>query len=210
MTDNKPDTEKVILEAARKVFIKKGLDGARMQEIADEANINKALLHYYFRSKEKLFEIIFSKEISLLFSTISGAIVSDEVSFENKVRLIVNGYINLFLKNPFLPLFILREISRDPENIKSIFEKSGVDFAFIHQIAFVKLAELLNVDIDGARHFIINLLSLCIFPFAAKPLIEKVLFDGNEQEYIRFLEERRDQVADFMIGAARFKQNGGR
>lgn len=210
MTDSKSVTEKIILEAARKVFIQKGLDGARMQEIADEANINKALLHYYFRSKEKLFEIIFSKEISLLFPTISGAIVSDELSFENKVRLIVNGYINLFLKNPFLPLFILREISRDPENIKSIFEKSGVDFAFIHQIAFVKLAELLNVDIDGARHFIINLLSLCIFPFAAKPLIEKVLFDGNEQEYIRFLEERRDQVADFMISAARFKQNGGR
>ena len=208
MVDDKQDTEKLILEAARKVFIRKGLDGARMQEIADEAGINKALLHYYFRSKEKLFEIIFSREISLLFPTISGAILSEDVPFESKIRLIVDSYINLFLKHPFLPLFILREINRDPANIKGIFEKSGVDFGFIHQIAFVKLAEMLNVDTDGARHFMVNLLSLCIVPFAAKPLLEKVLFNDDEQEFVKFLEERKVQVADFIICAIKFKQIG--
>ena len=208
MADDKLDTEKVILEAARKVFIKKGLDGARMQEIADEAGINKALLHYYFRSKDKLFEIIFRNEISSLFPAISSVLISSEISIEDKIRVIVEKYITIFINNPFLPSFIIREINRDPENLKLIFERAGVNLDFIHNVALKRLCEMFDLTFDGARDFIVNILSLCIFPFAAKPLIEKILFNESKEDYSKFLQDRKDTVAEFIISAVKGSRRG--
>ena len=93
MTEHHKDTEQLILSAARKVFIEKGLDGARMQEIADEAGINKALLHYYFRSKEKLFSMIFQEEMSKFFPRMVMLLSSADISIEEKIRGFVNNYI---------------------------------------------------------------------------------------------------------------------
>ena len=84
MSEQELSTEKTILEAAKKVFLDKGFDGARMQEIADEAGINKALLHYYFRSKDKLFDAIFEEAFKQFLPNISDIMVSD-ISIEEKV-----------------------------------------------------------------------------------------------------------------------------
>lgn len=200
MTDQQKDTEQLILQAARNVFIKKGLDGARMQEIADEAGINKALLHYYFRSKEKLFEMIFQEELGKFFPKMVSLMSSPELGLEEKIRTFVDNYTSVFIKNPFLPSFILRELQRDPENLKQFFVKSGFE---VNNVKYVigGLSKQLNMTFDEARHFMINMVSLCIFPFAGRPLIEKILFSEDKDDYDKFLAERKEVVANYIINS---------
>jgi TetR/AcrR family transcriptional regulator len=200
MTDKQKDTEQLILNAARKVFIEKGLDGARMQEIADEAGINKALLHYYFRSKDKLFEMIFQEEIGKFFPKMFSLMSSPDVSLEEKINEFVSNYISIFINNPFLAPFIIREIHRDPDNMSQFFTKAGID---INNIRFVisNLANQLNMSFEEARHFMVNMIGLCIFPFAGRPLIQKILFKEDRTEYDQFLEQRKKTVAKFLINA---------
>ena len=108
MNDIKKDTtEEKILDAAQTVFTRKGMDGARMQEIANEAGINKALLHYYFRSKQKLFEAIFKQVFKQIFPDIK-AFIHSEIPLEKKLGIFVEKYIDLLMKNPFLPSFSLQ------------------------------------------------------------------------------------------------------
>lgn len=112
------NTEERILKAARTVFIEKGYNGARMQEIADKAEINKAMLHYYFRDKEKLFYQIFEIVFQEFFPMITD-IIDSEMKFEDKIRQICNNYVSLFQKNPYIPLFILSEINRNPDKLQA-------------------------------------------------------------------------------------------
>lgn len=200
MTDKHKDTEVLILKAARKIFIEKGLDGARMQEIADEAGINKALLHYYFRSKDKLFEMIFQEEIGKFFPKLFSIVASNEITFEEKIRLFVDNYISIFINNPFLPSFIIREINSNPESIRQYFIKSGFDPSIV-KFAITNLAQQLNLTYEEARHFMINMISLCIFPFAGRPLIEKILFADDKTEFNLFLEQRKQVVAESLINS---------
>src|SRR5580698_7184188 len=105
----KDNSEEKILTAAKKIFLLKGMDGARMQDIADEAKINKALLHYYFRSKEMLFEKIFKEALEKLFPKILDIWKSD-VSLFQKIENFCVKYIDMMQQNPYLPLFVLNEV----------------------------------------------------------------------------------------------------
>src|SRR5271156_3051845 len=102
--------EQRILAAAKKVFLLKGMDGARMQDIADEAGINKALLHYYFRSKEKLFEVIFREAMDQLFPRIIGILNADKPLFD-KIESFCGEYVGMLLNNPYLPMFVMNEVN---------------------------------------------------------------------------------------------------
>src|SRR5258706_4583523 len=104
-------TEERILDAARKVFVRNGMSGARMQDIADEAGINKALLHYYFKNKRKLFEEIFMEAADELFPRINKIFRSEESLFV-KIERFCDEYISVVLENPYLPLFVLNELSQ--------------------------------------------------------------------------------------------------
>jgi len=125
-------TEQLILGAAKKVFIRKGLDGTRMQEIADEAGINKSLLHYYFRSKDKLFDVIF-KEIVMSFAPRIVEILNSPISLFDKIELFVATYIDLLLKNPYIPGFLVNEVSKNPERIVSALKMQGVNPAIMRE-----------------------------------------------------------------------------
>lgn len=107
------DTEKKILEAAKEVFQQKGMDGARMQEIANAAGINKAMLHYYFRSKQLLFEAVFKNAFSLLSPQLNK-VLNDDSSIEEKVKSFTHNYISFMKKHPYLPNFIIQESNRNP------------------------------------------------------------------------------------------------
>src|SRR5690349_8196144 len=105
------NTQQKILEAAKKVFHQKGLAGARMQDIADEAGINKALLHYYFRNKDMLFEMIFKDAAANLFPKVAS-IISEDLPLFEKIRKFTKEYLEVVIQNPYLPLFVLNEINK--------------------------------------------------------------------------------------------------
>lgn len=192
-------TEQKILAAAKKVFVVKGMAGARMQDIADHAGINKALLHYYFRSKEKLFEVIFKEAATRLFPKMN-AILNSDIPLFDKIRQFAHDYIDIVLENPYLPLFVLNEINKQPHAFsKKIF---GNNRPPVH-----KLAEQIEKEIKkglikpiSPAHLIINMLSMCIFPFVGKPMIQWVM-NVDELQFRNMMEQRKTLIGDFIIAS---------
>ena len=198
-TQTNQDTEEQILNAAKEVFQKKGMDGARMQEIADKAGINKAMLHYYYRSKQLLFEAVFSNAFSLLAPQMNK-ILNDDSSIEEKVRSFTHNYISFISKHPYLPNFIIQELNRNP----SFFEKIQENAAFPTLERFEKQVALeveqgILKPTEGKQLFV-NIISLNIFPFVASPLI-KGLLRLDDKEFKAMMEERKVAVAEFIVGS---------
>lgn len=191
-------TEQVILAAAKKVFVKKGMAGARMQDIADEAGINKALLHYYFRNKEKLFEVIFLEAAEKLFPKINAIFEADRPLFE-KIENFCDEYISIVMDNPYLPLFVLNEINQDPEYfLKKVWagKAKPKPEKFLEQMEKeVKKGTIKKIN---PLHLLMNLLSMTIFPFIAKPMFQKNLGMGEAQFRIA-MEERKKEIPRFII-----------
>lgn len=198
MTTN--DTEKIILEAARKVFLLKGFAGARMQEIADEANMNKALLHYYFRSKDKLFDAIFEEAMHDFFPNIVSIMKSD-LSFKEKISFFVEQYITLLKKNPSLPAFILQEAHRSPEKTSGLMKKNGMDASVIAEM-IKKNKKLTKSDIP-VEHIMINIISMCVFPFAGMPILKFLIFNGDDKKYNKFISQREEVITAFVLNAVK-------
>ncbi|ARV05780.1 TetR family transcriptional regulator [Polaribacter sp. SA4-10] len=201
MTKKKNEnTEGQILEAAKNVFQQKGMDGSRMQEIANEAGINKAMLHYYFRSKQLLFEAVFKNAFSLLAPQLNK-ILNDDSSVIEKVRNFTSNYITFISKHPYIPTFVIQEINRNPAFIINMKENNS---SFPNLDKFKK-----QVDFDiekgilkpiNAEQLFINILSLSIFPFVAKPLI-KALTDVDDARFKQIIKDRKTEVADFIINS---------
>lgn len=199
METKKDSTEDKILEAAKNVFVTKGMEGARMQEIADEAGINKALLHYYFRSKERLFEAIFVEIIKFAFPKITRIAQSEEPII-NKIEQVIDAYIDLLIKHPFIPGFIIKELNRDPSGLFKMVVKFGLNPQVIFdqiQLAMDR-GEIIQMP---PRHLAANIISMCIFPFAARPIISFVMFKDDQKALDAFYAERAAVIKKFVIAA---------
>jgi AcrR family transcriptional regulator len=196
MVDDKKTTEALIFEAALKVFQKKGLAGARMQEIADEAGINKSMLHYYFRSKELLFRQIFLKSFKNFIGSIIP-IMNQEISWEEKIHLLIEHYAALLEKNPDLPLFIFNELKSNPEDFISIVKENAVkDTLFMKQIlSGIQSGKIRKIS---PQQIIVTINSGIIFPFVAMPMI-KYMANLNETDWDGFMDDRKRIVEEMLI-----------
>lgn len=199
MTQQEINTEQKILYVAREAFLKKGLQGARMQEIADIANINKSMLHYYFRTKEQLFAKVVGSVTKEFFTPIIEMMNSNKDMFE-KIDMMVESYCNFLLSNPYIPVFIMSEMNRNPELIKTIFNESiGINVNGLRK-SFLKN---FGLDLDNPEHqnhirvinqYMISFMSTIIFPIAAKPIISMAFFGENNAEYHQFMLDRKEHL----------------
>lgn len=189
-------TEEKIYEAARKVFILKGMEGARMQEIADEAGMNKALLHYYFRSKDNLFKAVFKDIFTKFFDKVRYSLFSDAPAKE-KLIVFTDNYIDMIQANPYVPQFIINEINRDPKVLKTLMFESGVEPQKILEL-FINHQQSSNSLNNDPRHIVVSILGMLIFPFAARPLLQMIYFNDDREEYDRFLIERKEIVKNMI------------
>ena len=200
-TKTDKSTEQKILEAAKQVFMEKGIDGARMQDIADKAGINKALLHYYFRSKEKLFEMIFMEEARKFLPKVTSIMVSELTLFE-KVEKFVGEYIDTLLQNPLLPIFILNEINRNPKDaIKKIFGNQRPPIDKVDEL-IAKLVKKGEIKPIKGYELMVNMVSLCIFPFLARPMVQWVT-KTTDDEFVKLMEMRKKTVVKFVIDSVK-------
>ena len=197
------NTEQLILDSAKKVFILKGKDGARMQEIADEAGINKSLVHYYFRNKDKLFEAVFTEIFQGILPGLAELINGKESLFE-KIQLFVASYIDILNENPMIPAFILHELNREPLKVAKLIKNSGINPMPII-IPVNEEIEKGNIQPVDPFHLIVNLLSMCIFPFVARPILQHVIFDEDKEIYNTFIEQRKNEIPEFIINSIRKK-----
>ncbi|HAD11150.1 MAG TPA: TetR/AcrR family transcriptional regulator [Saprospirales bacterium] len=183
-------TEQRIFEAAHEVFTQKGMDGAKMQEIADRAGINKALLHYYYRSKEKLYEAVVRAVIAQAIPMVRKVLESD-LPLEEKITRFIDFYIGIISKNTFVPLFIISEINKHPDHFfENVLPKElpQPQFFFKQVDEEIRAGKIRPID---PRHLIINIISLCIFPFLGKPLM-RILLGMTHEETKQLLEERKN------------------
>lgn len=197
--DNKKEidsTEGKILEAAKKVFIHKGMYGARMQEIADEAGINKALLHYYFRSKSKLFEAIF-EETFKEFVPKAFSVLKLDKPFEEKIGEFVANYIDIIIENPYMPIFIINEINQNPERLSHLTLMAGV----VKGTVFEEINERVTTgefrEIDPVQLFS-SVISMTLFPFLARPIIQGA-FDYSDEKFMDYLQERKKLIPEIIL-----------
>ncbi|HMX36891.1 MAG TPA: TetR/AcrR family transcriptional regulator [Ferruginibacter sp.] len=198
MAKHNKDTEQKILESARNVFIQKGLAGARMQDIADHAGVNKALLHYYFTSKDKLFNIVFEQEFGNFFSSLAQVIASDQPLFE-KIKKVVALDIEKLSQFPDMPIFVLNEVSRNPEVILSRLQNIPVEMVLgLFQQQINAEVERGNIRPIAAGQLLVNIQSLCVFPFLARPML-RGLMKMNEEEFKAMIQLRKNEVAEFII-----------
>ena len=206
MTKNKEhNTEALILDAAKDIFQHKGMDGTRMQEIADKAGINKAMLHYYYRSKQKLFEAVFKSAINLMAPKIVKIINTDEHLFV-KIENFTNKYIGFISKHSYMPLFIINELNRNPNLLKDVFKNrddNQIEQKLVDQIN--ELVEKGEIRPINPEQLLLDIMSLSIFPVVGQPLLKNIL-NTSDKEYKKLIEQRKTCVSQFIINSIKIKQ----
>ena len=203
------DTETRILDAAHAVFMRRGTAGARMTEIAREAGVNHALVHYYFRSKQRLAEAVFRRAIGQFFPTMMGVLAS-EAPLEEKVRLVAAAQIDMLLKNRYLPGYLLAELNHYPERAEQLLSvMSGTTPANVRARLLGTLGKQLEdaarsgaIRIIGPQEFVLNLVSMVVYPFAARPLVMAIM-GMDDATFTAVMEERKQAIPAFFLAALR-------
>jgi len=203
------DTERRILDAAHAVFLRRGTAGARTQEIAREAGVNSALLHYYFRSKARLAEAVFQRAAAELMPAVIRILASD-AELEAKVEQVVDVELKQLLRTPYLPGYVLSELTHHPERARQLFSAAtGLSPADVGARLFKVLGAQIRARVKAGRmhpiapeQFAINLLALCVFPFAARPMV-MALLGLDDAGFQQFIDRRRRELAAFFLRALR-------
>lgn len=203
------DTEGRILDAAHAVFMRHGTAGARMQEIAREAGVNSALLHYYFRSKERLADAVFQRAATQLLPNLVRILASD-ADLEVKVAQVVELELTRLSETPYLPGYVISELTHHPQRIQQLFASViGMAPAEVGALVRTRLREQIDQRVREGRmqpidaeQFVVNLLSLCIFPFAARPML-MALLGFDDEGFMAFIGRRRQTLAPFFVRALR-------
>lgn len=202
------DTEQRILDAARRVFVRRGTAGARMQEIAAEAGVNQALLHYYFRSKDRLAATVFKEAAGRLLPAITQLLGSD-APLETKIERFVQLYIDAVRQSPFLPGYIVSELHQQPERLTGLIDAAGAGPKQAVQKVVERLAaQLHEAEVAGTmrpmtpEQLFMNMLALSVMPFLARPLLHSLL-GMDDDEFGRFLDERRAELPGFILRGLR-------
>jgi TetR/AcrR family transcriptional regulator len=202
MAKKTQSTEEKILAAAKTIFHHKGFEGARMQEIADEAGINKALLHYYFRTKENLFDAVFVAAFREIFAKLFMTVDAD-IPLEKKLKNLISEYVGFLQKNSYIPGFILAEMNQNPEKIINIFKSAPVPPSMLFERMKKSMYDE-KLEKTDVREFYINILALCIFPVAARPMLQNI-FDFSDEQYDQFIEKRKKTLPHLIMNTIRKK-----
>lgn len=195
------DKEQLILEVARKHFVQKGYAATRMQEIADEAGINKALLHYYFRSKDKLYHEIMVRILDQVLPRFAKAL-SHEGSFWEQVESVVSNYIELLQEQPDIPFFIMAELSQQQARFVGELQKRSQHFGAMHGFLQSMMAEMASGRIKQIppAHLLLNIMGLTVFPFIAKPIFSTIM-GVSDKDFSQLMQGRKDVVMQFLRDA---------
>ncbi|HTI07573.1 MAG TPA: TetR family transcriptional regulator [Puia sp.] len=191
--EKEESTEEKIKAAAKKLFTQKGFAATRTRDIAEEAGINLALLNYYFRSKQKLYDIIMMENFRQFIQGISVNVYDEKTSIQEKIEKIVIAYIDFLTLNPHLPLFILNEIKGNPSRIAAQVNEdvSPMRSHLLKQLEEAgKAGKITPVD---PFHFMANLVGMTIFPFVGKPILQRVT-NVNDEQFSAYMQERKRLV----------------
>jgi TetR/AcrR family transcriptional regulator len=194
-------TEERILNAAMKVFTRRGFAAARTEDIAREAGINRALLHYYYRDKQTMFNLIFETRFKEFFMGLFVIFDSDNINLFEKIKRMVEHEINTLIKHPDLAHFVITEIAQQPERLLEHGQKMGVN----PRLLISSFEALLQKEIDegiikqiSAKQLLVHIMSLCIYPFVAKSIIQTMM-QKDDKDFLSMMEQRKTEVSELII-----------
>jgi AcrR family transcriptional regulator len=191
-----------ILDAAHTVFLRRGTANSRTQEIAAEAGVNKALVHYYFGTKAALADAIFERALSSLLPRIFGILADPTRSIEDKVPAIVREQIDFHSARPYFAGYLLSELHAQPERISRLIVRHGRVPLDVIRRQLREAAMAGTVRRISAEQFVVNLMALLIFPFAIRPALSEML-SLDATRWRAFVEERRRLLPDFFMAGLR-------
>ena len=186
-------TEEKIIAAARKLFTQNGFSATRTRDIAEEADINLALLNYYFRSKQNLFQIIIEEKFDVLFGIINPVLSNSEISIEEKIEILVTNYTNLLLENEDLPFFVLNEMKTN----KFILKKVKQNAQMLSQPVIENQLKERGFTISSVN-FIMNIVSMTMFPFLSKSLFVSTGL-VKEEDFTAFVMDRKEHIPTWVM-----------
>jgi len=202
---NNPSMESIILETAEKLFLEKGFAMTSTTEIAKEVGCNQALVHYYFRTKENLFNVIFEQKFKLFFQGVFEMKNMGNLQFLDKLKYIIESHFDLLRKNPRIPSLILNELSRQPEQINILREKLHT----LPEQLFAELNAELQTEIENGRirnisllDLVVSIISLNVALFLMLPVAEKALELTETQKEFMIM-HRREENVDFILKSLR-------
>ncbi|MDR1203160.1 MAG: TetR/AcrR family transcriptional regulator [Tannerellaceae bacterium] len=193
------DIESRIIEAAKIVFVRKGYEATKMGDIATETGISRTSLHYYFRTKELLFEAIFGQLISMILPNVE-IIMNEDSCILEKLPLIIDEYLAAIRQNPLFPVFVVNEMNRDPEHLFHaimIHSKRIVPILRLREQIIVEMEKGLirkRPLIDMAS----TLISLVVFPYLARHALTTAFLEGNREAFEIFLDQRVELIKEVM------------
>jgi AcrR family transcriptional regulator len=206
MADNDKQTEEKIFESATEVFIEKGMDGTRMQDIADHAGINKSLLHYYYRSKDRLFDAVFEKISGQMFKRFNP-VFDANLSLEEKIRFFLKEHIDFMQKNPRLPSFVLSEINRNPQRIKKLIQRIDIKKLWTTlEEQHKEELEKYNITKENIPQLMTSIAAMSVFPFVGKAIIS-IFMEKMGYDFDDYIEKRKQYAGDFVISALKNMKN---
>lgn len=199
-TEELQDMESRVIEAAKRVFVRKGYEATKMGDIALEVGISRTAMHYYFRTKEMLFDAIFGQLMDALLPNI-GVIVSEPTSFLEKIPKIVEQYTAMIQANPLFPIFVVNEFNRDPEHLyKTILkDPEKVKPLLLLQKQMREEMERGLLKKVPLVYTASTLLSLIVFPMLARNPLTSAFFEGDPRKFEDFLQERKAFITDVMV-----------
>ncbi|GAB1418133.1 MAG: TetR/AcrR family transcriptional regulator [Bacteroidales bacterium] len=186
-------TEERIKQVARSIFYQKGYAATRTRDIAVEANINLALLNYYYRSKEKLFHIIMVETVYEFIEQMGVIMNEEKTSLEKKVEMMASTYIDFVIKEPHVPIFILSELRNDASKL---LDKLPVKELFVNSVFYRQYNEYVSegkIAQPNSFHFFMNLMSLIVFPFVTSPILKSIGGESDDQ-FIQLMMERKRMI----------------
>jgi TetR/AcrR family transcriptional regulator len=196
------ETRERILDAAVAVLIRKGTAGSRTQAIADEAGVNKALVHYYFGTKAALADAIFERALAAITPKIFGILADPGRSIEEKVQAIVREQIEFHSARPFFAGYLVSELHAQPQRIARLMLRHGSIPLDVIRKQLKDASKAGIIRPIGPEQFVANLMGLLIFPFAIRPALMKLL-SLDDTRWRAFLEERRRLLPDFFMAGLR-------
>lgn len=199
MATKPQQTEDLIKETAMRLFFQKGHINATTQEIADEAGVNRALIHYYFRSRDLLFEKVLHETLGATREKIDAIFSSNETLY-NKISRFIEIFIEQNIDYPYLENFLVTEMVKNPAKVKELhpIEEKRERLRKIIEEQIKEETAAGNIEPIGIDHFMVNLMSLCNYPLIAKPMVQN-FFGYDEAAYKKFLLERRNVVLQTMF-----------
>lgn len=197
MADKQMTRQQEILRAALQEFIKEGISGARLQAIADNIGVTKAMIHYYFQTKENLFLEVFGKASNVLMDGLMEVLEKEEQLFP-KIEAFIDQAVNRFHDHPQLAGFVVNELNNHAELIEPVFKEAFTYDASIFNSQLKEAASSYKIAPVDARQVVANILSLCLLPYSGRGFLQSIS-GMDDQKYEKFLSNRREVIKDTII-----------